>query len=244
MNEDDDRRRKTRRDEISDDIVDRVTGPILDELEQTARTRTGPRAASDEFRKFSPVRPPAPRDAASGIMELGLRAFERAASMPRRIVSGLMPSVSPAASPPPAPSQPGRARAARQVSGDVDERPARSVRSPLTGKPDTLAGSRRARAVAPPGRSARQVLTVQNHSAQDLASLRFRCSDLVSRTGGLIPGSAVTFEPASLELPARSSASLAVTVRIPFGQVRGRYTGIVETTRASGIRTVLEIDVA
>lgn len=112
------------------------------------------------------------------------------------------------------------------------------------GKPDTLAGSRRARAVAPPGRSARQVLTVQNHSAQDLALLRFRCSDLVSRTGGLIPGSAVTFDPASLELPARSSASLAVTVRIPFGQVRGRYTGIVEATRASGIRTVLEIDVA
>lgn len=243
MNENDPRGPKARRD-IADDIVDRVVGPILDELEQTARTPTGPRAASEVFRRPRAVRAPAPRDAASGALELGLRAFERAASMPRRIVSGLMPSVSQPAPPPPVPSAAGRQRAARQVRDDIDERPARSVRSPLMGRPDTLAGSRRARAAAPPGRRARQVLTVQNHSARDLAPLRFRCSDLVSRTGGLIPGSAVTFEPASLELPARSSASLAVTVRIPFGQVPGRYTGIVETTRASGIRTILEIDVA
>lgn len=112
------------------------------------------------------------------------------------------------------------------------------------GAPGAVTGSPRPSTSTTGGRLARQVLSVHNRSAQPFYSLRFRSTDLVSRRGsGSIPGSAVSFDPPSLTLPARSTSRLTVTVHVPFGQAPGEYVGVVQATGAPSIQTIVEIEV-
>ena len=244
MEHDDDRIQPQEHDEIEGDTVSAIVEPILDELERTAQNLSDPRPITESPRRTGVPPARGPLDAAAGAVDFGLRVVERAALIPRRMVKGLLGtafegSLPPGPSQPPQPAQarPGTASSVAAI-GAVKRAPARTVRSPLTGRPGMVTGSDRAGVRGLPGRRTRLRVTVHNRSSVPV-SARFRSSDLISRTGGSIPAASVTFDPPSLSLSPRSSANVAVTVHVPFGQTPGKYVGLVEA--GEKVRTVVEL---
>jgi hypothetical protein len=237
--------------EIDESTVDEVLGPILDELERTAQHLTNPRSLGG--RPEAAGRPPGrrPREAATGAVDFGLRMVERAALIPRRVVSGLTGMEFGGGPPPPPPAPAAEtAQAAPQQGhagsggapdpGSVARPPSRSVRSPLGARPETVTGSHTPTMRGIPGRRARHMVTVYNQSTTAVTA-RFNSTDLHSKAGGSIPASSVAFDPPSVTLRPRSRADVAITVHVPFGQSPGRYSGLVQAGQR--VQTVIDLEV-
>lgn len=222
-------------DEIADDTVGCVTDPILEHLERTA-TNLGPeRAGGGRGRRPQPARPRRPQEMVIAALDLGLRTVEHAALFTHRAVRAMSGTEAAVRSPvQPTPS-------ARGVHGSIPAEPRRSVRSPLHSRPEMVTGAgARSGMRAGPGREARSVVSVSNVSP-DFVTARLESTDLRSRAGGIIPAGSVACEPPLVRLGPGSSAEVVLTVRVPFEQARGLYSG--QIWAGERVNTTIDIEV-
>lgn len=226
---------------IDDTTMAKVTEPILRALESTASATSGMLQSAQGLSglRRSP-RLPESRDVASSVVEVGLRAIERAALVPRQMMRSVFGEGIESRTPPPPATGGPRARA-QPFEGQPARRPGVSA---FAASPGTVTGAHGPRATAEPGRVLEHVLAVENRSAQPRLALRFESTDLVDmQTRRAIPSAAVSFRPSTLTLPAHSTGQLTVVVKVPIGQPPGRYVGLVSASAAPSIRTVVEIHV-
>ena len=66
---------------------------------------------------------------------------------------------------------------------------------------------------------------LHNGGAQDLGEVRLRCSDLLAHDGALVGATAVRFDPAVVQLPARSSRGVVISVEVLPQTRPGVYRG-------------------
>jgi len=79
---------------------------------------------------------------------------------------------------------------------------------------------------AEPGITAAEVW-LHNRGADDLGTVRLRCSDLLAHDGALIPASCIRFEPDAVPMPARCSRGITVEASVLQEHSPGRYRGTV-----------------
>lgn len=79
-------------------------------------------------------------------------------------------------------------------------------------------------AVTAPGVAAAEVW-LHNRAAADLGRIRLRCSDLLAHDGVVIESGAVSFDPADVAMPGRSSRGMDVKVQVSQGSQPGVYRG-------------------
>jgi hypothetical protein len=75
--------------------------------------------------------------------------------------------------------------------------------------------------------AAKAEVWLHNRGAGDLGQIRLRCSDLLAHDGGVVSSAAVTFDPATVAMPGRSSRGVDVTIEVPQGVSPGTYRGTV-----------------
>lgn len=68
---------------------------------------------------------------------------------------------------------------------------------------------------------------LHNTGATDLGEIHLRCSDLLADSGSLVGSAAVTFEPAVVPMPRRSSRGIDVRLEVPPDVQPGVYRGTV-----------------
>jgi hypothetical protein len=68
---------------------------------------------------------------------------------------------------------------------------------------------------------------LHNRGAGDMGQIRLRCSDLLAPDGSVIGSDAVTFDPALVPMPSRSSRGIDVKVQVPQGVQPDVYRGTV-----------------
>lgn len=66
---------------------------------------------------------------------------------------------------------------------------------------------------------------LHNRGATDLGEIHLRCSDLLADDGAVMSASAVTLDPATVPMPARSSRGINVKIEVPQGVAPGVYRG-------------------
>lgn len=66
---------------------------------------------------------------------------------------------------------------------------------------------------------------LHNGGAQDLGEVRLRCSDLLAHDGALVGATAVRFDPEVVQLPARSSRGVVISVDVLPQTQPGVYRG-------------------
>ena len=66
---------------------------------------------------------------------------------------------------------------------------------------------------------------LHNRGGSDLGKVVLRCSDLLAHDGVVISSGAVTFTPAIVEMPSRSSRGIDVRIEVPQGVQPGIYRG-------------------
>jgi hypothetical protein len=75
--------------------------------------------------------------------------------------------------------------------------------------------------------AAKAEVWLHNRGAGDLGQIRLRCSDLLAHDGGVVGSAAVTFDPATVAMPGRSSRGIEVNIEVPQGVAPGAYRGTV-----------------
>jgi hypothetical protein len=66
---------------------------------------------------------------------------------------------------------------------------------------------------------------LHNRAAADLGQVHLRCSDLLAHDGGVVESGAVTFDPAAVAMPGRSSRGLELKIAVPQGVQPDLYRG-------------------
>jgi hypothetical protein len=66
---------------------------------------------------------------------------------------------------------------------------------------------------------------LHNRGAADLGRIQLRCSDFLAHDGGVIGSGAVTFDPAPVPMPGRSSRGIELKIEVPQGVQSGVYRG-------------------
>lgn len=66
---------------------------------------------------------------------------------------------------------------------------------------------------------------LHNRAAKDLGEVQLRCSDLLAHDGGVMASGAVTFIPAAVPMPGRSSRGIELKIEIPQEVQPGLYRG-------------------
>ena len=75
-----------------------------------------------------------------------------------------------------------------------------------------------------PGAAAAEVW-LHNRGAEDLGQIQLRCSELLGHDGRLISSGVVTFNPAAVSMPGRSSRGIELKIDVPQGALPGLYRG-------------------
>lgn len=79
-------------------------------------------------------------------------------------------------------------------------------------------------AAASPG-AAKAEVWLHNRAAADLGQIQLRCSDLLAHDGSVIGSDTVTFDPAAVGMPGRSSRGIELRIEVPQGVSLGMYRG-------------------
>jgi hypothetical protein len=79
------------------------------------------------------------------------------------------------------------------------------------------------------GGAATAEVWLHNTGGTDLGQIHLRCSDLLADDGSLLGSAAVTFEPAVVPMPRRSSRGIDVRLEVPHDVQPGVYRGTVLT---------------
>ena len=95
----------------------------------------------------------------------------------------------------------------------------------------------------PPGGSAKVPFSLENDGDTPTAEFAFQATDLVSADGETIPASNVTFEPATLTIPAHDRESVTIGVSVPKAAAPGVYTGLVLASKLERLRAVVVVSV-
>jgi hypothetical protein len=66
---------------------------------------------------------------------------------------------------------------------------------------------------------------LHNRAAADFGQVHLRCSDLLAHDGGVVESGAVTFDPAAVAMPGRSSRGLELKIAVPQGVQPDLYRG-------------------
>ena len=66
---------------------------------------------------------------------------------------------------------------------------------------------------------------LHNRAAKDLGEVALRCSDLLAHDGGVMESGAVTFIPAAVPMPGRSSRGIELKIEVPQEVQPGLYRG-------------------
>jgi hypothetical protein len=66
---------------------------------------------------------------------------------------------------------------------------------------------------------------LHNRAAKDLGEVALRCSDLLAYDGGVMESGAVTFIPAAVPMPGRSSRGIELKIEVPQEVQPGLYRG-------------------
>ena len=66
---------------------------------------------------------------------------------------------------------------------------------------------------------------LHNRAAKDLGEVALRCSDLLAHDGGVMGSGAVTFIPAAIPVPGRSSRGIELKIEVKQGVQPGLYRG-------------------
>jgi hypothetical protein len=66
---------------------------------------------------------------------------------------------------------------------------------------------------------------LHNRAAKDLGEVALRCSDLLAHDGGVMASGAVTFIPAAVPMPGRSSRGIELKIEVPQEVQPGLYRG-------------------
>jgi hypothetical protein len=66
---------------------------------------------------------------------------------------------------------------------------------------------------------------LHNRAAKDLGEVALRCSDLLAHDGGVMASGAVTFIPAAVPMPGRSSRGIELKIEVPQEVKPGLYRG-------------------
>jgi hypothetical protein len=66
---------------------------------------------------------------------------------------------------------------------------------------------------------------LHNRAANDLGEVQLRCSDLLAHDGGVMGSGAVTFIPAAVPMPGRSSRGIELKIEVQQGVQPGLYRG-------------------
>jgi hypothetical protein len=66
---------------------------------------------------------------------------------------------------------------------------------------------------------------LHNRAAEDLGEVQLRCSDLLAHDGRVMGSGAVTFIPAAVPMPGRSSRGIELKIEVPQGVQPGLYRG-------------------
>lgn len=95
----------------------------------------------------------------------------------------------------------------------------------------------------PAGGSATVPFSLENDGDTPTAEFTFQATDLVNADGEKIAASHVTFEPASLTIPAHDRESVTISVEVPKGTAPGVYSGLVLASKLERVRAVLVVSV-
>jgi hypothetical protein len=66
---------------------------------------------------------------------------------------------------------------------------------------------------------------LHNTGAEDRGEIRLRCSDLMADHGGVVRAGAVTFSPAAVPMPGRSTRGIGIEIKVADDIVPGVYRG-------------------
>ena len=66
---------------------------------------------------------------------------------------------------------------------------------------------------------------LHNRGATDLGQIRLQCSNLLAHDGSVVESGAVSFDPATVAMPGRSSRGIELRVEVPQGVQPGIYRG-------------------
>src|ERR1700682_5281555 len=75
-------------------------------------------------------------------------------------------------------------------------------------------------AATSPG-TAKAEVWLHNRAAADLGQIQLRCSDLLAHGGSVIGSETVTFDPAAVGMPGRSSRGIELKIEVPHGVALG-----------------------
>jgi hypothetical protein len=79
-------------------------------------------------------------------------------------------------------------------------------------------------AATSPG-AAKAEVWLHNKAAADLGQIQLRCSDLLAHDGSVIGSDTVTFDPAAIAMPGRSSRGVELKIEVLQGVTLGIYRG-------------------
>jgi hypothetical protein len=94
-----------------------------------------------------------------------------------------------------------------------------------------------------PGTSANVPFSLENDGDAPTAEFAFQATDLVNAGGDKIPARHVSFEPASLTIPAHDRESVTISVEVPKGTSPGVYSGLVLASKLERVRAILVVSV-
>jgi hypothetical protein len=95
----------------------------------------------------------------------------------------------------------------------------------------------------PAGTSATVPFSLENDGDAPTAEFEFQATDLVNAGGQKIPARNVSFEPATLTIPAHDRESVTISVEVPKETSPGVYSGLVLASKLERLRAVLVISV-
>jgi hypothetical protein len=94
-----------------------------------------------------------------------------------------------------------------------------------------------------PGASLSLPMTLENAADVATETLRLQCADLLSDSGARLAASQVGFVPEQLSIPARSAATVQITVTVPPDASPGTYAGLLLASQPDQVRAVLIVQV-
>lgn len=94
-----------------------------------------------------------------------------------------------------------------------------------------------------PGGSLSVPMTLENAADSPTDTFRFHCSDLLSEHGARLAAAQIGFSPDELSIPARSSATVQITVTVPADAAPGTYSGLLLASQLEQVRAVLTVQV-
>ncbi|NHZ90555.1 hypothetical protein F2P45_16245 [Massilia sp. CCM 8733] len=94
-----------------------------------------------------------------------------------------------------------------------------------------------------PGGSLSVPMTLENAADVPTDMFRFHCSDLLSESGARLAAARIGFVPEQLFIPARSAATVQITVTVPPDAAPGTYSGLLLASQLEQVRAVLTVQV-